>query len=70
MHIDQNSIFVSIAEPMQLVMLNHIKSEEAESLGEALQDQLNLLRDQSFQPQLGYVDPASGLMSLRTQNPG
>ncbi len=70
MHIDQNSFFVSIAEPVQLVMLNHIKSEEAESLGEALQDQLNLLREQSFQPELGYVDPASGLMSLRTQNPG
>jgi hypothetical protein len=57
MHIDRNSFFVSVAEPMQLVMLNHIKSEDAKSLGEALQDQLNLLRERNFQPQL--VDVAS-----------
>jgi hypothetical protein len=70
MHINQQSFFVSVAEPMQLIMLNHIKSEDAESLGEALQDQLNLLRERSFQPNLVYVDPASGLMRLRTQFPG
>jgi hypothetical protein len=70
MHIDQNSFFVSVAEPLQLVMLNSIKSEDAESLGEALQDQLNLLCEHRFQPQLVYVDPASGLMSLHTQFPG
>jgi hypothetical protein len=70
MHIDRSSFFVSVAEPMQLVMLNFIKNEEAESLGEALQDQLNLLRERNFQPQIVYVDPASGLMSLRTQFPG
>ncbi len=70
MHIDQKLIFVSVAEPMQLVMLNHIKGEDAESLGEALQDQLGLLREGSFEPTLVYVDPASGLMSLRTQFPG
>jgi hypothetical protein len=70
MHIEQNSFFVSVAEPMQLIMINHIKSEDAESLGGALQDQLNLLRERNFSPQLVYVDPASGLMNLRTQFPG
>jgi hypothetical protein len=70
MHIDQTSFFVSVAEPMQLIILNHIKSEDADSLGEALQDQLNLLRECSFQPNPVYVDPASGLMSPRTQFPG
>ncbi len=63
MHIKQNSFFVSVAEPMQLIMINHIKSEDAESLGGALQDQLNLLRERNFSPQLVYIDPASGLMS-------
>lgn len=70
MHFDQNSFFVSVAEPMQLIMLNHIKNEEVDSLGEALQDQLNLLRELSFQLNLVYIGPASGLMSLRTQFPG
>jgi hypothetical protein len=70
MHIDQQLFFVSIAEPMQLVMVNSIKREDAESLGEALQDQLGLLRERNFQPQLMYIDPASGLLSLRTQFPG
>jgi hypothetical protein len=70
MHFDQNSFFVSVAEPMQLIMLNHIKNEEVDSLGEALQDQLNLLRELSFQLNLVYIDPASGLMSLCTQFPG
>jgi hypothetical protein len=70
MHIEQNSFFVSVAEPMQLIMINQIKSEDAESLGGALQDQLNLLRKRNFSPQLVYVDPASGLMNLHTQFPG
>jgi hypothetical protein len=70
MHIDQKTFFMSVAQPMQLIMLNYIMSEDAESLGEALQDQLSLLRERNFQPQLVYVDPASGLMSLRTQFPG
>ncbi len=70
MHVDQNLFFVSMAEPMQLFMVNNIKSEDTESLGEALQDQLGLLRERNFQPQLVYVDPASGLLSLRTQFPG
>jgi hypothetical protein len=48
MHIDRSSFFVSVVEPMQLVMLNFIKNEEAESLGEALQYQLNLLRERNF----------------------
>jgi hypothetical protein len=70
MHIDQNSFFVTVSEPMQLVLLNHIKSEDADALGEALQDQLNTLREGNFTPETVYVDPASGLMSLRTQFPG
>jgi hypothetical protein len=70
MHTEQNSFFVSVAEPMQLIMINHIKSEDAESLSGALQDQLNLLREKNFSPQMVYVDPASGLMNLRTQFPG
>jgi hypothetical protein len=61
---------VSVAEPMQLIMLNSIKSDDAESVGEALQDQLNLLRVRNFQPQLVYVDPENGMMSLCTQFPG
>jgi hypothetical protein len=52
MHIDQKMFFVSVAEPMQLIMLNYIKSEDAESLGEALQDQLGLLRERNVQSQL------------------
>jgi hypothetical protein len=70
MHIDQNSFFVTVFEPMQLVLLNHIKSEDADALGEALQDQLNTLRERNFTPEVVYVDPASGIMSLRTQFPG
>jgi hypothetical protein len=33
MHIDQSSFFVMVCEPMQLLMVNHITSEGAESLG-------------------------------------
>jgi hypothetical protein len=70
MHIDQSSFFVTVSEPMQLVMVNYIKNEDAESLGEALQEQLNLLRERDLKPEIVYVDPASGLMSLRTQFSG
>jgi hypothetical protein len=70
MQIDQQLFFVSVTEPMQLIMLNHIKGEDAESLGEALQDQLGILCEHSYQPNMVYADPVSGLMSLRTQFPG
>jgi hypothetical protein len=50
--------------------VSHLKDEIANSLGEALQGQLEILRERDFTPVVVYVDPASALMSLRGQFPG
>ncbi len=70
MHIDGNKIFISVANPLQLLTVSHLKDETANSLGEALQGQLEILRERDFTPVVVSVDPASALMSLRGQFPG
>jgi hypothetical protein len=70
MHIDGNKFFISVADPLQLLIVSHLKDETGNSLGEALQSQLEILRECDFTPNMVYVDPASALMSLRGQFPG
>ena len=40
MHIDGERFLITVSEPMQLTLQNHIKSESANALGMALQNQL------------------------------
>jgi hypothetical protein len=70
MYIDKNHFFISVADPLQLVIVTHLKDETVNSLGESLQGQLEILRERDFEPVTVYVDPASALMSLRGQFPG
>ncbi len=70
MHIDGNKFFISVADPLQLLTVSHLKDETANSLGEALQGQLEMLRERDISPVLVYVDLASALISLRGQFPG
>jgi hypothetical protein len=65
MHIDKNNFFISVADPLQLILVTHLKDETANSLGESLQGQLEVLRERGFDPVIVHVDPASALMSLR-----
>jgi hypothetical protein len=64
MHIDGNKFFISVANPLQLLTVSHLKDEIANSLGEALQGQLEILRERDFTPVVVYVDPASALCYL------
>jgi hypothetical protein len=70
MHMDKNIFFVSVADPLQLLVITHLKDETANSLGEVLQGQLELMRERAFEPVMVHVDPASALMILRGQFPG
>jgi hypothetical protein len=70
MYIDKNRFFISVADPLQLVIVTNLKDETVNSLGESLQGQLEILRERDFEPVMVYVDPASALMSLRGQFPG
>jgi hypothetical protein len=70
MHVDKNIFFVSVADLLQLLMITHLKDETANSLGEVLQGQLELMRERAFEPVMVHVDLASALMSLRSQFPG
>jgi hypothetical protein len=70
MYIDQNNFFISVVDPLQLLLVTHLKDETANSMGECLQGQLETLRERDFEPVVVYVDPASALMTLRGQFPG
>jgi hypothetical protein len=70
MHIDQNEFFISVTDPLQLLLVSHLKDGTANSMGESLQGQLETLREHNFEPVMVYVDPASALMTLRGQFPG
>ena len=70
MHIDGQMFLITASEPMQLTLQTPIKSESANALGMALQNQLQVLRERGFPPIKLSVDSASGFMSLRTQFPG
>jgi hypothetical protein len=59
-----------VADPLQWVIVTHLKDETANNLGESLQGQLEILRERDFEPVMVYIDPASALMSLRGQFPG
>jgi hypothetical protein len=65
MHIDKNAFFISVVDPLQLILVTHLKDETANSLGESLQGQLEALRERDFDPVMVHVDPASALMSFR-----
>jgi hypothetical protein len=70
MHIDKNRFFMSIVDPLQLILVTYLKDETANSLGESLQGQLEVLRERDFDPVMVHVDPVSALMNLRGQFPG
>ncbi len=70
MHVDANKFFISVADPLQLLIVSCLKDETANSLAEALQSQLEILRERGFTPVMVHVDPASALMALRGQFPG
>jgi hypothetical protein len=48
MHIDKNVFFISVADPLQLILVTHLKVEMANSLGESLQGQLEVLRERDL----------------------
>jgi hypothetical protein len=45
MHVDANEFFISVADLLQLLIVSYLKDEAANSLGEALQSQLEVLRE-------------------------
>ncbi len=61
MYIDQNIFFISTVDPLQLLLVTHLKDETAK---------LETLHERDFEPVVVYVDPASALMTLRGQFPG
>ena len=61
MHIDWEMFLVTVSEPMQLTLQTPIKSENANALGMALQNQLQVLQERGFAPIKLPVDSASGL---------
>ena len=70
MKVREQAYLVSVCEPLQLTMTSHVPKEDAEHLGEALQNQLGLLRSRGFRPVRVHADPQRGFLPLVGQFPG
>ena len=61
---------ITLAEPLELIIVTYMSGESAELLGQALHQQFNLLRARGFNPRRIYLDPQSGFTSLVGKFPG
>jgi hypothetical protein len=66
MHIDHKKFLVTVSVPLHLTMQCPIERETANSLGIALQGQLELLRSRGFVPVRVHMDPQSAFRALTT----
>jgi hypothetical protein len=55
---------ISLAEPLELIIVTYTVGESAEQLGVALYQQFGLLRARGFDPKRVYLDPQKGFTSL------
>ena len=50
MHVARQKFLVSVSSPLELLMTYHIESQSTQELGNALQQHINTLRSQGFEP--------------------
>jgi hypothetical protein len=67
MHLDGQHFLVTVCEPLQLVIQSPIERETALVLGNALQNQIELLRSRGFNPIRVHADPQSAFRNLTTK---
>jgi hypothetical protein len=66
MHIDHKRFLITVSVPLHLTMQCPIERETANTLGVALQGQLELLRSRGFVPVRVHTDPQSAFRALTT----
>jgi len=64
MHLDGQHFLITVCEPLQLVIQSPIERETALVLGNALQNQIELLRSRGFNPIRVHADPQSAFWNL------
>jgi hypothetical protein len=70
MHLDGQHFLITVCELLQLVLQCAIERETAAVLGNALQNQLELLRSRGFVPIRVHTDPQSAFKYLMTKFEG
>jgi hypothetical protein len=63
MHLDGQNFLITVCEPLQLVLQCPFERETALVLGNALQNQIELLRSRGFTPVRMHTDPQSAFRS-------
>jgi hypothetical protein len=66
MHIDHKRFLITVSVPLHLTMQCPVERETANTLGVALQSQLELLRSRGFVPVRVHTDPQSAFRPLTT----
>ena len=69
MHIGRNEYLICVAKPLDLKITTRLDSQTARALGEALQDQISMLRGFGFAVTMLMCDPQSSLRALRGHFP-
>lgn len=67
MHLDGQHCMIMVCEPLQLILQCAVERETASVLGNALQNQIKLLRSKGFNPVRVHTDPQSVLRLLTTK---
>ena len=61
---------MTVCDPLQVTLQTSITDETENTLGVALQGQLEALRERGFNPIVCHVDPHSTIIKLNGQFPG
>jgi hypothetical protein len=70
MHAAGEKFLVSVTSPLKLTLICHLKSQNQEDLGTAVQSHLTTIRSRGFEPTKIYVDPHKTFTTLANAYPG
>jgi hypothetical protein len=70
MHACGHKFLVTLCSPLELTVISNVANQSKETMGTAMQGQINLLRSKGFEPEQMHVDPHKTLVSLDGAFPG
>jgi hypothetical protein len=70
MHVAGEMFLVSVSSPLEIILVKHIASLSAASLGAGVQSHINTLRSRGFEPIRVMIDPHKSLVALQEASLG
>ena len=70
MYVRKKAFLITVSMPLGLVLVTPIQNTVSETLGYAVQEQVNTLRSRGFSPRIAYLDGQPGFSALVGNIPG